>query len=191
MIIIFIILISIVLIYIWKMWGVGNSVDVLYIKNFLPKDEHDKIKTECSRYNSSLEDDDLSIVKNRKMYKLQGDAYISKLFKSGRVRHRLKDLKVFPNNTPVEYRVYERGGAMDWHYDDQMYLIPQYEVVYTVDNTSDSKTEWIDPKTGKTYSISTESNSVFIVRATRVLHRVTPVGIGSRKILKISYSTSV
>ena len=126
MIIIFIILISIVLIYIWKMWGVGNSVDVLYIKNFLPKDEHDKIKTECSRYNSSLEDDDLSIVKNRKMYKLQGDAYISKLFKSGRVRHRLKDLKVFPNNTPVEYRVYERGGAMDWHYDDQMYLIPQY-----------------------------------------------------------------
>jgi hypothetical protein len=131
----------------------------------------------------------LSIVKNRKTYTLQEDSYISKLFSSNPVCTKLKNLGVFPNDTPIEYRVYDHGGMMDWHYDDRMYLNPQYEVVYTIDNTSDSKTEWRDTNTGKIHSISTEPNSVFIVRATRVLHRVTPVDTGDRKILKISYST--
>ena len=165
-----------------------NTIDVLYVKNFLSREEHDNIKSECEKYNISLEDDDLVIVKNRKMYTLDKDEYITKLLTSRNVCDKLKFLGAKPNHTPVEYRVYENGGMMKWHRDDQMYRKPQYEIVYTVDNTSDSRTEWYDPDTNTIHGVSTEPNSILLVKATSVLHRVTPVNMGSRKILKFSYS---
>ena len=87
----------------------------------------------------------------------------------------------------MEYRIYEKGGRMGWHCDDQLYMKRQYEIVYTTENTSNSKTQWIDPDTKEFYSISTEPNSALIVRSQSVFHNVTPLGYGTRKILKFAY----
>mgnify|MGYP001804355112 CR=1 FL=1 len=45
---------------------------------------------------------------------------------------------------PVEFRVYPSGSFMDWHRDCLLYQTPQLEVVFCVENSSDSRTEWID-----------------------------------------------
>jgi hypothetical protein len=37
---------------------------------------------------------------------------------------------------PVELRIYRPGSCMDWHVDDVMYREPQYEMIYTVSNTT-------------------------------------------------------
>jgi hypothetical protein len=44
-----------------------------------------------------------------------------------------------PADVPVEYRVYPEGSAMDWHQDVALYKTPQYELVFTLENTSDSQ----------------------------------------------------
>ena len=33
---------------------------------------------------------------------------------------------------------------MDWHQDVALYVEPQYELVFTLENTSDSQTQWQD-----------------------------------------------
>jgi hypothetical protein len=58
--------------------------------------------------------------------------------------------------------------------------------VYTVWNTSDSKTEYVD-HWGITHSVHTEPNSIMLVRAGGYKHRVLPVEKGKRHILKIAY----
>lgn len=94
-------------------------------------------------------------------------------------------------NPPVEYRVYPVGSSMDWHRDDVVVTdgssCPQYEVVFTVRNTSDSKTEWIDDHTGTIVSLHTKPNSIMVVQARGVRHRVTPSTKGQRDILKLVY----
>lgn len=87
---------------------------------------------------------------------------------------------------PVEYRTYEVGSYMDWHNDTQM--LPdqlQYECVVTLTNTSDSETLLEYPKTIKT--LETKPNSLLIVRANGIRHKVTPVQKGERTILKLVF----
>jgi hypothetical protein len=87
---------------------------------------------------------------------------------------------------PVEYRTYETGSYMDWHNDTQM--LPdqlQYECVVTLTNTSDSETLLEYPKTIKT--LQTKPNSLLIVRANGIRHKVTPVQTGVRTILKLVF----
>lgn len=87
---------------------------------------------------------------------------------------------------PVEYRTYEVGSYMDWHNDTQM--LPdqlQYECVVTLTNTSDSETQLEYPKTIKT--LETKPNSLLIVRANGIRHKVTPVKTGKRTILKLVF----
>ena len=54
-------------------------------------------------------------------------------------------------DVPVEFRIYPVGGSMDWHKDVALYSKPQFEIVFTVTNTSDSTTEWEDERTGMRY----------------------------------------
>ena len=35
---------------------------------------------------------------------------------------------------------------MKWHKDTLLYEKPQYEAIYTIDNLSESETEWMDDK---------------------------------------------
>ena len=42
---------------------------------------------------------------------------------------------------------FNKSKGMDWHIDTKLYNdIPQFEVVYNVKNTSDSKFQWKDEK---------------------------------------------
>lgn len=115
---------------------------------------------------------------------------------------------------------------MDWHKDEVLFAKPQYELVYTVSNSSDSITQWIDaggtapapprrgiaqcshvaftvlfsylfrslyispPAAGNEREVSTEPNSLLLVRAESVLHRVLPVRHGERGILKIVFTST-
>ena len=78
---------------------------------------------------------------------------------------------------------------MKWHIDTLLYDKPQYELIYTIDNSSNSVTEWIDDK-GNKNQLWTEPNSLLIVKANGYNHNVTPVTIGTRHILKLIYTQS-
>ena len=164
-----------------------SRVEFLYIKDLLPPDAFREIRGLCERLEPHMEEDELSIVRNRKRIGIGAEDRITELLSSGHVQEKLKLLEAKPSTTPVEYRVYGEGGRMGWHCDDQLYLKRQYEIVYTTENTSDSETQWIDPETKQLYSVRTEPNSALVVRSQSVLHRVTPVTHGVRKILKFAY----
>jgi hypothetical protein len=95
-----------------------------------------------------------------------------------------------PSDVPVEYRIYPFGGSIDWHRDVALYTEPQFEIVCTIHNSSDSRTEWKDVDTGRRRGIRSEPNSVLIVQADSVVHRVTPITKGERSIVKFAYSTT-
>ena len=84
---------------------------------------------------------------------------------------------------PIEYRKYLVGSSMDWHRDTQM--LPdqnQYECVITLTNTSDSVT--LFEKLDSIENISSDPNSIVIVRANGIRHKVTETTRGERTILK-------
>ncbi|EJK70922.1 hypothetical protein THAOC_07682 [Thalassiosira oceanica] len=97
-------------------------------------------------------------------------------------------------DVPVELRVYENGGSgMEWHVDDVLFDRPQVEVVFTVDNTSDCDTMWRLPGEGQdslgfeVHSVQTTPNSALVLRAGGVEHKVSPLGSGRRRILKMAF----
>ncbi|KAF6261555.1 hypothetical protein COO60DRAFT_1625308 [Scenedesmus sp. NREL 46B-D3] len=90
---------------------------------------------------------------------------------------------------PIELRAYPKGAAMPWHKDEQMFASPQWEVIYTIDNSSDSFTEWRDDS-GREHSLWTEPNSLLAVQAEGWEHRVLPVRKGRRCILKLAFTSS-
>lgn len=104
---------------------------------------------------------------------------------------------------PLEARACGVGAAMDWHSDDALYEPAQYEVVWTVENTSDSVTEWeeeVEVGDGEgdvcrrivvvTRSVRTEPGSALVFRAgTTTRHRVLPSTRGERVIIKALYTT--
>ena len=110
----------------------------------------------------------------------------------------------------------QKGAGMEWHIDDVLYNPEQIEVVYTVDNTSDCSTLWcphdqqqqqqrekILPTTNndgeqqkkQKYSINnnniqsvqTTPNSALIIKAGGVKHKVSPLTVGRRTILKMAF----
>ena len=177
-----IVLFILILLILW-VWYDGRG-GVVYIKNFLPLGEFEMVRDACRGVESQMSKDELGIVRNRYKYVFGGGDYVSRVFSSDNVRARLPGS---PSDTPVEYRIYGKGGMMDWHRDVKLYKDPQYEMVYTVENTSDSMTQWVDPRTNRVHSITTEPNSVLMVRAEGVLHRVTPLNHGVRKIVKFAF----
>ncbi len=64
---------------------------------------------------------------------------------------------------------------------------PQIEIVYTLENNSDSKTVWIDDDTNKMHDIITQNNSIIITQGNGASHMVTSVNTGYRSIIKIAY----
>ena len=90
---------------------------------------------------------------------------------------------------PIEFRLYRSGSGMDWHQDDQLFDEPQCEIVLTLENTSDSHTEWIDAA-GKLHSTWMAPNSALLVRAgeTGARHRVEHLRHGERTIVKMVFA---
>ena len=103
---------------------------------------------------------------------------------------RLVGAQVEPSEYPIELRSYKVGSGMEWHKDDQLYSVPQCELVLTLDNDSDSRTEWIDAR-GEHHAEWTPPNSALLVRAgeTGASHRVRPLQRGQRTILKMVWAS--
>lgn len=84
---------------------------------------------------------------------------------------------------PIEYRKYFNGSqGIPWHVDTSLFKPDAFEIVLTIENSSDSLFEWMEGNIKK--SISPKPNDLVIVRPTSVIHRVTPVNTGERIILK-------
>lgn len=96
-------------------------------------------------------------------------------------------LPLVPASYPMELRHYPRGASMPWHSDEALYAEPQWELIYTVDNDSDSETEWRDAA-GRLHGAWTPPGSLLCVRAEGWQHRVTGVRRGSRLIVKLCYT---
>jgi len=113
---------------------------------------------------------------------------------SGRVlatlREATKDPTLVLGDFPVELREYGVGAAMDWHVDVELYDPPQWEVIFTVSNDGDSRTEWMDAASSSVESARTTEASALIVRAGGDRHRVLPSTHGSRVIVKALYTPS-
>lgn len=84
---------------------------------------------------------------------------------------------------PIEYRKYFNGSqGIPWHIDTSLFTPDAFEIVLTLENSSDSLFEWMEGNIKK--SISPKPNDLVIVRPTSVIHRVTPINIGERTLLK-------
>lgn len=102
----------------------------------------------------------------------------------------LGSIKIRPlYSVPIDIRKYTIGGEMGWHRDTILKMedgYPQLEVVYTVENKSDSTTEWIDNNDNK-HTIKSDANSLTVTQGGSVYHHVTPVTSGHRVIIKVAY----
>ena len=76
---------------------------------------------------------------------------------------------------------------MRCHKDTLLYKIPQYEVVYTITNSSDSYTKWYT-SSQKISHVFTKPNSLLIIKAAANTHCVSRINYGTRSILKFIYT---
>lgn len=75
---------------------------------------------------------------------------------------------------------------MEWHIDDILYNPSQIEVVLTLENNSDCYTMW-KPLNGDIQSVQTTPNSALILKSGGVEHKVSPLKVGRRVILKLAF----
>lgn len=99
---------------------------------------------------------------------------------------RIGNYTVYPG-VPPEHRVYYTGShGMDWHRDQR--VLPAgfdyYECVLTLFNDSDSVFEYKDRWGLFNHTIRPTANTLVMLRPEGVKHRVTPVTVGNREILK-------
>jgi hypothetical protein len=166
---------------------------VYFFTNVLTKEEYVKLLYECNILKPYLEED-YSIFVNRKTIVIDKNSYINTIFYGNKFVNYLNNILGFnvtpSTNLPIELRIYEKGGKMNWHRDfvDKVSKnCPQIEIVFTLENTSDSKTVWIDDDTNILHDIITENNSIIITQGNGASHMVTPVNTGYRSIIKIAY----
>ena len=138
----------------------------------------------------SLKKEINSLAKGRFGCRIDRKSELHEMFSHSRILSRIKRATgreksnlVIPPDFPLEIRKYGIGAHMPFHFDEQLYKHPQLELVFTIENTSDSYTCWID-STGATQKLRTEPNSLLCIQATTVKHAVTPLKKGERVILK-------
>ena len=168
-----------------------RAAGVAYLPAFLPPDDFRAVQRECTALRRCLKKENNTVAKKRLGTYIAEESAIYGIFAGPRVHGRLGKVlegDYWVSEFPMEYRVYPVGSSMDWHLDECLYEEPQYELVYTVTNTSDALTEWREG--GLRVGEWTEPNSLLIVRAESALHRVTPVRKGERSILKVVYTCS-
>lgn len=177
----------------WK-WDNGRTKapQVVYVPNFLHKDDFKTVQQECSKLRPMLKREHDCIAINRWGCYLPSQTETVAILSSREVAEvltqRLKSKwPLYASDFPMELRNYPRGASMPWHKDEQMYASPQWELIYTITNDSDSKTEWVDDE-GVLHSEWTEPNSLVAVLAEGWEHQVTAVTKGSRSIIKLCYT---
>ena len=191
MIVITSILVLIILLILYEFKTNYFRYNAIYEKNILSKRIFDKILLLCNEIGTEqMELDDKA--SKRLMYQFKKDDPKTKLIEElifnkefiEKIRKLIGNDKLVPYlKIPIEYRKYQKGGYMKWHRDTKMLKDQlQYECVITLTNTSDSIT--LLDKVLYWDKISTEPNSILIVRARGIRHMVTKTIKGSRTILK-------
>lgn len=169
---------------------------VYYYMNVLSKDDYNKIYNECNALNPELMEGNMQddTMAKRRILNVSKDSVLYDIFYSevfinylnNKLNMKLKPSKLLP----IDYRIYELGGRMKWHRDviiAENKKCPQIEIVFTLDNTSDSRTIWKEDDTGDIHKISTQANSILITQGNSAYHKVLPVTTGQRRIIKIAY----
>ena len=166
---------------------------VYFYTDILPKEEYDNILKECKLLQPYLVEENTEFA-TRKTIVVYKNSYLNTIFYGEKFINYLCGIlgfRVKPSvNFPIEFRIYEKGGKMDWHrdyIDNVVRNCPQIEIVFTLENTSDSKTLWIDDDTNEKHEIITKNNSIIITQGNGAYHMVTPVTTGFRSIVKIAY----
>lgn len=170
-----------------------KSGGFIYIRNFFSQRDYEMLLDECDLLRVDLGTERRACARQRLGMMVPPDHLVHRAFMNRRVGERLSGLvnqKLLPADVPVEYRIYPVGSCMDWHQDVALYTEPQYELVFTLSNTSDSQTQWQDD-CGRRRGGWTEPNSIIMVRAESVVHRVTSINSGERGIIKFVYTTTL
>tara|TARA_B100000686_G_C16751718_1_gene952942 strand:- start:1154 stop:1771 length:618 start_codon:yes stop_codon:yes gene_type:complete len=158
--------------------------NILYIPNFLNKEDYKKIL--------GLRNNKNDFIFERFRYaKPLKSSMPYEIFYDDKYIHQIEinlDKKLYPSKFPIEHRYYPKDSpGMPWHKDLLMYKKPQYEGIFTIRNNTKSLTEWKDSK-GKIHRLWTEPNSLLLVKAQGYEHHVTPPSEGEREILKLIYT---
>ena len=164
-----------------------------YIKNFLSEEDFLKVKQECEKYNSTLnengENNNLTKRKNLDLTNHRIREILNKKNYQQKLQEVTKNSNIYlAKNFPIEYRKYEKGSFMKRHSDTVLYRIPQYECVYTISNNSDTKTAFYDEKGNISDIIESIPNSLLILRSSGIEHEVLPVTKGERFFLKFIFT---
>ena len=158
--------------------------EVYYIDNFLTTEEYNYIKN-YTRSIKNLKSEKFRLIKPILENK------INNIFYSEKYINKIKEIineDIKKSDFPIEFRVYPTGSeGMKCHKDTLLYEKPQYEMVYTIENESDSYTNWYS-YLGWNNIIYTKPNSLIIVKAQENIHCVSPINKGYRTILKLIYT---
>ena len=178
--IILIILVLLLLLYLIYL----KKDEVYYIDNFLTNEEYNYIKN-YTRSIKNLKSEKFRLIKPILENK------INNIFYSEKYINKIKEIineDIKKSDFPIEFRVYPTGSeGMKCHKDTLLYEKPQYEMVYTIENESDSYTNWYS-YLGWNNKIYSESNSLIIVKANENIHCVSPVREGFKSFLKLIYT---
>ena len=180
--IVLLLLLLLVLLILYLLYFKKN--EVYYIKNFLTDEEYNYIRN-YTRSIKNLKSEKFRLIKPILENK------INNIFYSEKYINKIKEIineDIKKSDFPIEFRVYPTGSeGMKCHKDTLLYEKPQYEMVYTIENESDSYTNWYS-YLGWNNKIYSESNSLIIVKANENIHCVSPVREGFRSILKLIYT---
>jgi len=169
---------------------------VYFEKGLFPRHIFYEITQHCNLLDDSLLNENLDIAPNRLFTPIGKGHALNSFFCSRECISKIERVLSLPRGSlrrahdiPIEYRVYGVGSYMHWHKDTWVpgdRIRPQLEIVFTVKNTSDSKTRWIDVD-GTQKDIWTPPNSILITQAHGVRHAVHKTTRGERSIVKVAY----
>ena len=171
---------------------VDEAARVWYVPSFLDADAEAAVAKCCARLRAKKKmkpDKSFALGRVAAMVPVVDDAYA--VFSGARVCERLRALTGYGNHLrcgdfPIEARLYLPGARMAWHRDVRLYETPQLELIFTVANDGDGKTQWVGSD-GAVRSIRPEPNSVLLFAADGAWHRVVPATKGERTIVKALY----
>ena len=146
---------------------------ILYMENFLDPVQFEAVSKECRSLRKFFKRELDSIATGRMGCCVDSRSELHRSVMSDALTAKLSCVtgrSLFPSEYPVEVRLYTTKAEMGWHRDDTLYTEPQTEVVLTLDNNSDSYTQWLDPS-GERHERWTAPNSAIVVRMQMSLSR--------------------
>ena len=169
-----------------------EGMKIAYIPELLPQRLSDRIQEQYEKLRPGLAPEGPCAARRRLAVACTtGVAW--RLFRSTWLRARLRraGLPRLRKAFQMEFREYEVGSSMEWHRDEVLSRPPQWELVYTLENSSDSVTRWapghLEVLRGEVEELWTAPNSALLLEAGGVVHMVKELTMGHRSILKVAF----